>query len=194
MTLSTCDNGTIQMPVTSAQIRMARGAFNWTVRDLAEATHAPSQHDYQHRNWKVRRRRSDARGYRRCSEASRGRVHRRERRRPRGAATEAATEERITRSCVLHGSTRGRPGARARGGKNAKSSVPLCFAKRSQLLLTVRFGRPPTSSSLDENGTGVKGVQRFRPIYQGSAHLQPATRLLHPVSKPLRGHSETPKK
>jgi len=26
------------MPVTSAQIRMARGALNWTVRDLAEAT------------------------------------------------------------------------------------------------------------------------------------------------------------
>ena len=25
------------MPVTSAQIRMARGALNWTVRDLAEA-------------------------------------------------------------------------------------------------------------------------------------------------------------
>jgi hypothetical protein len=40
----------------------------------------------------------------------------------------------------------------------------------------------------------VAGVQRFRPIYQGSAHLQPATRLPHPVSKPLRGHSETPKK
>ena len=26
------------MPVTSAQLRMARGALNWTVRDLAEAT------------------------------------------------------------------------------------------------------------------------------------------------------------
>ncbi len=26
------------MPVTSAQVRMARGALNWTVRDLAEAT------------------------------------------------------------------------------------------------------------------------------------------------------------
>jgi transcriptional regulator with XRE-family HTH domain len=26
------------MPVTSAQIRMARAALNWTVRDLAEAT------------------------------------------------------------------------------------------------------------------------------------------------------------
>ena len=25
------------MPVTSAQVRMARGALNWTVRDLAEA-------------------------------------------------------------------------------------------------------------------------------------------------------------
>jgi transcriptional regulator with XRE-family HTH domain len=26
------------MPVTSAQVRMARAALNWTVRDLAEAT------------------------------------------------------------------------------------------------------------------------------------------------------------
>ena len=26
------------MPVTSAQVRMARGALNWTVTDLAEAT------------------------------------------------------------------------------------------------------------------------------------------------------------
>jgi transcriptional regulator with XRE-family HTH domain len=26
------------MPVTSAQIRMARGALNWTVRDLADAS------------------------------------------------------------------------------------------------------------------------------------------------------------
>ena len=26
------------MPVTSAQLRMARGALNWSVRDLAEAT------------------------------------------------------------------------------------------------------------------------------------------------------------
>jgi transcriptional regulator with XRE-family HTH domain len=26
------------MPVTSAQLRMARAALNWTVRDLAEAT------------------------------------------------------------------------------------------------------------------------------------------------------------
>jgi transcriptional regulator with XRE-family HTH domain len=26
-------------PVTSAQVRMARAALNWTVRDLAEATH-----------------------------------------------------------------------------------------------------------------------------------------------------------
>jgi DNA-binding XRE family transcriptional regulator len=34
----TCDNGTITMPVTSAQVRMARAALNWTVRDLAEAT------------------------------------------------------------------------------------------------------------------------------------------------------------
>ena len=67
------------------------------------------------------------------------RVHRRERRRPRGAATEAATEEGITRSCVLHGSTEGRPGARARDGKTRKASVPLCFAKRSQLLLMSRL-------------------------------------------------------
>src|SRR5215813_8776926 len=28
----------VHMPVTSAQIRMARAALNWTVRDLAEAT------------------------------------------------------------------------------------------------------------------------------------------------------------
>jgi DNA-binding XRE family transcriptional regulator len=27
-----------QQPVTSAQVRMARAALNWTVRDLAEAT------------------------------------------------------------------------------------------------------------------------------------------------------------
>jgi len=27
------------MTVTSAQVRMARAALNWTVRDLAEATH-----------------------------------------------------------------------------------------------------------------------------------------------------------
>ena len=26
------------MPVTSAQVRMARGALNWTIRELAEAT------------------------------------------------------------------------------------------------------------------------------------------------------------
>ena len=34
----TCDNGTIRCTVTSAQVRMARAALNWTVRDLAEAT------------------------------------------------------------------------------------------------------------------------------------------------------------
>ena len=34
---STCDNSTINMAVTSAQVRMARAALNWTVRDLAEA-------------------------------------------------------------------------------------------------------------------------------------------------------------
>ena len=34
----TCDNSTIRMPVTSAQLRMARAALNWTVRELAEAT------------------------------------------------------------------------------------------------------------------------------------------------------------
>jgi transcriptional regulator with XRE-family HTH domain len=27
------------MPVTSAQVRMARAALNWSVRDLAEAAH-----------------------------------------------------------------------------------------------------------------------------------------------------------
>src|SRR3954471_13986960 len=32
-----CDNSTSPMPVTSAQVRMARAALNWTVRDLAEA-------------------------------------------------------------------------------------------------------------------------------------------------------------
>src|SRR5690242_12309427 len=34
----TCDNSTSKMAVTSAQVRMARAALNWTVRDLAEAT------------------------------------------------------------------------------------------------------------------------------------------------------------
>src|SRR5262245_19283371 len=35
---STCDNSITKMAVTSAQVRMARAALNWTVRDLAEAT------------------------------------------------------------------------------------------------------------------------------------------------------------
>jgi len=35
--IGTCDNSTIQMPVTSAQVRMARAALNWSVRDLAAA-------------------------------------------------------------------------------------------------------------------------------------------------------------
>ena len=35
---STCDNSTSAMAVTSAQLRMARAALNWTVRDLAAAT------------------------------------------------------------------------------------------------------------------------------------------------------------
>jgi transcriptional regulator with XRE-family HTH domain len=33
-----CDNSTSTMPVTSAQVKMARAAIDWTVRDLAEAT------------------------------------------------------------------------------------------------------------------------------------------------------------
>ena len=33
-----CDNSTTSMPVTSAQVKMARAALDWTVRDLAEAT------------------------------------------------------------------------------------------------------------------------------------------------------------
>ena len=77
--------------------------------------------------------------------------------------------------------------------KTRKAWVPLCFAKRSQLLLTVRFERPPDVEFTRRERDRCEGVQ-FRPIYQGSAHLQPATRLLHPVSKPLRGHSETLKK
>ena len=32
-----CDNSTSTMPVTSAQVRMARAALDWTVRDLAKA-------------------------------------------------------------------------------------------------------------------------------------------------------------
>jgi DNA-binding XRE family transcriptional regulator len=32
-----CDNSTSTMPVTSAQVRMARAALNWTVRDLAKS-------------------------------------------------------------------------------------------------------------------------------------------------------------
>ena len=35
---ATCDNSTTNMPVTSAQVRMARAALEWTVRDLAKAT------------------------------------------------------------------------------------------------------------------------------------------------------------
>jgi transcriptional regulator with XRE-family HTH domain len=35
---STYDNSTKTVPMTNAQIRMARAALNWTVRDLAEAT------------------------------------------------------------------------------------------------------------------------------------------------------------
>jgi transcriptional regulator with XRE-family HTH domain len=35
---STYDNSTMTTPMTNAQIRMARAALNWTVRDLAEAT------------------------------------------------------------------------------------------------------------------------------------------------------------
>src|SRR3954447_16503826 len=31
-----CDNSTRPMPVTSAQVRMARAALNWTVRGLAD--------------------------------------------------------------------------------------------------------------------------------------------------------------
>jgi transcriptional regulator with XRE-family HTH domain len=34
----TYDNSTRPLPMTNAQIRMARAALNWTVRDLAEAT------------------------------------------------------------------------------------------------------------------------------------------------------------
>lgn len=34
----TCDNSTSEMAVTSAQVRMARAAVGWTVRDLAETT------------------------------------------------------------------------------------------------------------------------------------------------------------
>ena len=33
-----CDNSTTTMPVTSAQVKMARAALDWTVRDLADAT------------------------------------------------------------------------------------------------------------------------------------------------------------
>jgi DNA-binding XRE family transcriptional regulator len=32
-----CDNSTNAMPVTSAQVKMARAALDWTVRDLAKA-------------------------------------------------------------------------------------------------------------------------------------------------------------
>ena len=47
---------------------------------------------------------------------------------------------------------RGRQAARAQGGKREKLGPH--FPKQSQLLLTVHVGRPPASSSLDENGTG----------------------------------------
>ena len=33
-----CDNSTTIMPVTTAQVKMARAALGWTVRDLADAT------------------------------------------------------------------------------------------------------------------------------------------------------------
>jgi transcriptional regulator with XRE-family HTH domain len=36
--VSTYDNSTKPLPMTGAQLRMARAALNWTVRDLAEAT------------------------------------------------------------------------------------------------------------------------------------------------------------
>ena len=57
----------------------------------------------------------------------------------------------------------------ARGGKTRKASVRTCFAKRSQLPLTVRFERPPDVEFTRRERDRCKGVQ-FRPIYQGSAH------------------------
>jgi DNA-binding XRE family transcriptional regulator len=33
-----CDNSTTKMPVTRAQVNMARAALDWTVRDLAAVT------------------------------------------------------------------------------------------------------------------------------------------------------------
>ena len=83
------------MPVTSAQVRMARAALNWTVRDLSEAT---DLHRNTITNIETGRYAGDAATLaddRGSSKASGHRVHRRKRRRPRGAATEAATEEKV---------------------------------------------------------------------------------------------------
>ena len=44
------------MAVTSAQLRMARAALNWTVRDLAE-DRPPPKYDHQHRGGALCRRR-----------------------------------------------------------------------------------------------------------------------------------------
>jgi DNA-binding XRE family transcriptional regulator len=38
LSMAYCDNSTGTMAVTSAQVKMARAALDWTVRDLAKAT------------------------------------------------------------------------------------------------------------------------------------------------------------
>ena len=61
--------------------------------------------------------------------------------------------QRAPRPRLLHGSTKGRRAACARGGKTQKTSDLFCFAKRSQLHLTVRFGIAGVEF-IDENGGG----------------------------------------
>ena len=95
------------------------------------------------------------------------------------------------RTARVHQRSAGSPCTRR---KNAKSVGPLMFCKTKPIA-----SHGPVRATADVEFTRrerdrCEGVQRFRPIYQGSAHLQPAMRLLHPVSKPLRGHSETLKK
>ena len=81
------------MPVTSAQVRMARAALNWSVRDLAEAARI---HRNTVTNIETGRYAGDAATLR--AKARWGGIHRRKRRRSRRAASQKATQKRLRRS------------------------------------------------------------------------------------------------
>ena len=152
------------MAVTSAQVRMARAALNWTVRDLADSR--PSFIAIRSQISKLggtlaTRRRIDA--IEGAVKASRRRVHRRERRWPRGPVAKAATEKELTAcSCRM-----GAVSVFSWTAPSRRLAKPVCLGNSEAL------ARPTD-------------IQRVRDLRSGSAGV------LHPKAKSSRRDKRPP--